>query len=129
MLPGGGEVTGTLGRKHRTDVSYSGASMDAWERSMTPGSYTPVVGRGGLTPEQLDKRIRVDRALARLKPKQRQMLHMRYSEQLTLEAIAEEQGGSYQAAQQRLATATQDFVKAVGDTWLDDYDLLGEVFG
>lgn len=100
-----------------------------WEDRQDPHKYAPLVGRGGLTPDQLDKRIRMDRATARLLPEREELLRMRYSENLSLHDIAEEQGTTYQAVQQRLETATQDLYRAVGETWEEDYDLLEEVFG
>jgi RNA polymerase sigma factor (sigma-70 family) len=129
---------------HRALVSYSKwDTVQDWEESRTAKhrrgenadqdylntEYTPVVGRGGLTPEQLDKRIRMERAFRSLPEARQHVLRLRFFEQLSVQELADELGIAKASARDRIAVAVQDLYAAIGETWNDHYDLMKEVFG
>lgn len=66
-----------------------------------------------LTAEQFTAALRVEQALETLRTADREILERRWYEQLTLQAIADEDGSTYQAVQQRLDTATRRFQDAL----------------
>jgi len=81
-------------------------------------------GQGALSAEQFARQVQVDTVLDRLPLADRDLLERRLLEGMTLEQIAQEDGTTYQAIQQRLDTATRRFKRVwhetVGDEWTSE---------
>lgn len=102
----------------RVVMSGSADDLDYWTES-TGRSGTVIAGSSGVSLSQLDAQQRVAYCLSFLKPKHQELLRARFMEGRTLEDIAADEGVSRQAIHQRLATAEAEFVRVVGEHWLD----------
>lgn len=109
---------------HRGVLSYSHlkTELDPSRR------YRAIIGRGQRNRDEMDVRVRLDRAMATLREDQQALLRMRYFEQLTLEDIAEELRTRKQSVHDKLQVAQQDLVRALAG-WNLPVDLASELFG
>jgi hypothetical protein len=119
-----------VGRSFTKLTSYDELeTRDDWEQAkrLEGEPYNPLVGMfsagRSLTPEQLARRAQMNHVLSFMLPYHIELLHMRYVEEMTLEAMAAELKVRYQSVQDRLATAEQDFLKAFGEHAQDDIDI------
>lgn len=100
-------------------ISFGSADdLDSWAEGTGRGGSV-LAGMSGVSLSQLDAQQRVAHCLSFLKPKHRELLRARFMEGRTLEDIAADEGVSRQAIHQRLATAEAEFIRAVGEHWLD----------
>ena len=87
-------------------------SLDDWEQHQLKVGTRYTVLAGGSTelgPDELATRAKVTHVMEFILPMHVELLNMRHVEQLTWEAMAAEFGCSYQAVQDRLRVAEQDF--------------------
>lgn len=99
---------------HRGLISYSGYRGD-WSEELTDGVV--LAAQGGRTPQELDTRNRMERALNGLRKDQQELLRMRYAERLTLEEIALELGTRKQSVHEKLGNALQDLLVGIAILW------------
>ena len=107
-------------------VSYSGyETMDDWEQHLLKEgrNYLPLVGRpANLGPRELATRAKVQHTLTFMLPMHVELLLMRHVEQLTWEEMAAELCITYQAVQQRLRVAEDDFHRLFAEHADDELD-------
>lgn len=123
--PGAGSLPSDYPPDERGEVSegrmsvYSyhswGGDVETWERLLRGYGieYVPLADQGARSPEQLFIRDRMDHAMGFLREDQRELLRMRYYEDMTLEDIALELGVRWQSVQDKLATARQDLYVSI----------------
>lgn len=81
--------------------------------------FEPLMRSPQLTEDEQERRERMEHVMSFLLPDHVNLLHMRYVERLTLDAIAKECGVTRPAVVQRLNTAKQDFRRAYGQHYAD----------
>jgi RNA polymerase sigma factor (sigma-70 family) len=128
-----GWTTSEGGREHRPVKSLHAfdGDVELWQHLQNHAGteWVPVVGQGGRTSEELDTRVRLDRAIARLREDQQALLRMRFFEDCTQEDIAEELNVRLFAVQKKLANAIQDLYVSIAETWNLPYDPAEEHLG
>lgn len=119
----GGVTSGTRSSEsHRGLLSYSHLPVELTEE-------LKLFGQGGRTREELDTRVRLERAMRKLRGDQQALLRMRYFEAMTLEEMGAELGRAKQSVAEKVGTAEQDLYVAIAETWNLPYDEADELLG
>jgi hypothetical protein len=114
---------------HRRLLSLDAWPADWFDRLQVIGGPFHLEVTDGLSPAQLDRQVRIGRALALLTPWQQKLLRMKYLEGMTYDDIMRETDRARGTIEDALTRAARSFERALERTWEQPYDLMEEVFG
>lgn len=123
----GSDAPGTAQHASIVSIDQHG-TVDDWEQGMLEDGewYLPLVGqRQELSPDEEERRLRLEYVLQFLLPVHVELLRMRHVEQMTLEAMGREFSCSHVNIIKRLKVAEQNFRRAYGQHYEDEEALDG----
>lgn len=118
----------TLGRR---SGGFDGPRSTEGHRGILPlmPDVEDRVGHGPRTHRELDVRVRLERAMARLRPDQQDLLRMKHFEGMSIEEMSAELGRVKSSVFEKLTNAQQDLYVAIAETWSLPYDPAEEHLG